>query len=458
MDCDERERPLSTDALLLIVLVVARLRIDTLANLVAPRPEETVRTLPLLGGLLSSQAWDLMRNWLTDPVSLLLVTLALALLGLYLLVDALRHRLSPPATFRLKLALVLAIVLVTVVAQSLFLVLLRHATGPASFTHDGGVIQTEAAVDMLLRGENPYTHDYLDTPLAEWGLEKRTALYHYPYLPWTLIASVPARALSYAGLGWYDQRFVYLALFVLTLLLLPGLARRPGDRLALVMIVGLNPIMANDVIFGMNDSFVLAWIVLGLWLLARDRFGWAAVAIGLAWASKPTAWFLAPFYLLYLARGAATLRAAAAQVWRRAWPAFAVATVLVVPFFLWEPFSFYDDVWAWAAGTSVTPYQIRGWGFSNLVLALGLVPSDQSYFPFWIAQAAICLPLLLATLRWQARAGTAGATVGLRRLLYGFAALFAAYSFFSRFFNENYAGFAISLFALAALVETARNE
>lgn len=434
------------DALLLTVLVVARVRIDTLADLVAPRPEETIRSLPLVGGLLSDRAWDLMRQWLTDPLSLLLVTATFLLLGLYLVADAVRERLSPTLVYRAKLGLVLALVGTTVVAQSLYLIALRRATGPASFTHDGGVIQTEAAVDMLLQGRNPYVEDYLDTPLAEWGLEKRTALYHYPYLPWTLIASAPIKLAFEGMIGWYDQRFLYLALFVAALALLPGLARDRSAALLLVMVVGLNPIMGSDVIFGMNDSFVLAWMVLSLWLLARGKYRFASAVLGLTLASKPTAWFLAPFYLVYLARGSAGAGPALRRIFSRGWPTLLVFGLLVLPFVLWHPGAFYDDVWAWSAGTSSTPYQIRGWGLSNLVLALALVPDDQAYFPFWVLQLALCLPLLVLLLRRQWHRQT------LANVLYGTAALFGVYSFTSRFFNENYAGFLLALLALAALV------
>lgn len=437
--------PLSLEALLLTVLVVARVRIDTLADLVAPRPEETVRGLPLLGGLLGDQAWSLMRQWLTDPISLLLITATFTLLGLYLAVDALGARFSDLATHRLKVGLIATIIAATVFAQAFFLIGLRQATGPASFTHDGGVIQTEAALDMLTARQNPYTEDYLDTAVAEWGLEKRTALYHYPYLPWTLIASLPAKILAQSALGWYDQRLVYLALFALTLALLPGLAGdRAGGRM-LLMVVGLNPIMGNDIIFGMNDSFVLAWMVLSVWLLRRGRHGMAALVLGLALASKPTAWFLAPFYALYLAQGSTGVREALGRIVARGWPAAVVFLALVVPFVLWDPAAFYDDVWAWSAGTSATPYQIRGWGLSNLVLALGLVETDQSHFPFWIAQAALCLPVLYLLLRRQWRRPS------LASVWYGTAILFGLYSFASRFFNENYVGFLVALLALAAL-------
>lgn len=440
-----RTGPLSAESLLLTVLVVARVRIDTLADLVAPRPEETIRGLPLVGGLLDDQAWALMRQWLTDPFSLLLIAATFALLGLYFAVDAGRHRLPDTTVHRIKLGLIVALVGCTVVAQSLFLIALRQATGPAAFTHDGGVIQTEAALDMLLAGENPYAEDYLDTPLAEWGLEKRTALYHYPYLPWTLLSSIPAKLLIESALGWYDQRFVYLALFALTLALLPGLAAGRTAARMLLMVVALNPIMGNDIIFGMNDSFVLAWMVFSLWLLRRGRTRLAAGVLGLALASKPTAWFLAPFYALYLVRGCPGVGAALRRIIREAWPAVVVFAILVLPFAAWDPAAFYDDVWAWSAGTSSTPYQIRGWGLSNLVLALGLVESDQSYFPFWIIQALVCAPALALLMRrlWR--------EPSIASVWYGTAMLFGLYSFTSRFFNENYVGFLVALLALSAL-------
>ena len=74
------------------------------------------------------------------------------------------------------------------------------------------VIQTEAAIQYLLAGQNPYVQDYVNTPMAEWGFSAyRTALYHYPYLPWTFIFSAPFYVLGTAA-GFYDQRLVYLLL------------------------------------------------------------------------------------------------------------------------------------------------------------------------------------------------------------------------------------------------------
>ena len=115
-----------------------------------------------------------------------------------------------------------------------------------------------------MAGENPYAKDYVDTPMAEWGFSRfRTALYHYPYLPWTFVFSAPFYLLGQLA-GFYDQRLVYALLLVIALALAPRLVDGDRRKLALVAILGLNPIMALDVIFGQNDSFVLCWLIFSL--------------------------------------------------------------------------------------------------------------------------------------------------------------------------------------------------
>jgi hypothetical protein len=390
--------------------------------------------------------------------------------------------------YRVKLALVWLVILLTVFVPSAKLMLLRQGSGPASYSHDGGVIQTEATIDFLLGGRNPYAENYTETPMAEWGInEFRTALYHYPYLPWTFLFSAPFKLASQALAGWYDQRMVYLLLFALTLALLPGLARRDDSRLFLVMLVGLNPIMGSDLIYGQNDSFVLAWIVLSLWLWNRAQASGegssrrkallltSAAVFGLACASKPTAWFLAPFYLMLLTRQPAGERSARlwpllqggspvrergqAAAWparlktwiSRAlglgWPAAVVALAVIGPFFLWNPAAMIDDVWRWSNGTSATAYQIWGWGASNLVLALGWVESRFAYWPFWLPQVTAGAPLM-AWLLWRQRQANTQA-----RALWGYGLFLLVFFFFSRFLNENYLGFVTACLTLGALGE-----
>ncbi|PKO23627.1 MAG: hypothetical protein CVU38_03160 [Chloroflexi bacterium HGW-Chloroflexi-1] len=401
----------------------------------------------------------LAQQGLVDPIGLLLVVAALGCLLAYLLAGEFVS--GELARHRIKMALLWTIVLLTVFAPGMKLVLLRQDSGPASYAHDGGVIQTEATIDMLFQGRNPYVENYLDTPMAEWGIsEFRTALYHYPYLPWTFLFSAPCKLLAERTLGWYDQRLVYLLLFALTLLMLPALTRTRQSGLLLVMLIGLNPIMGSDLIYGQNDSFVLAWIVLSLWLWMRGRtrqdgrkWTWGAAAVfGLACASKPTAWFLAPFYLLLVAGGDPT------DLWRRpgmwvrrawcaSWPALVVAALVIGPYLLWNPIALFDDVWRWSSGTSDTAYQIWGWGASNLVIVLGWVQDRFAYWPFWLPELLVGAPVLAALLWRQVRENS------LTRALWGYGLFLFAFFFVSRFLNENYLGYILAFLALGTLAD-----
>ena len=470
------------DALLLAVLVIARLRINSFAEATLFENFQNVTTHSLLGKLLSDRAEAAFGPWFGDPIALLLAALSIGALIAYLVVDLVgnggwglgagEEKAETDGRWRwwVKAGVVWAIVAWTVLLPTVKLTLLRHENLPQSYSHDGGVIQTEATIDYFLSGKNPYSEDYRSTPMVDWGLpEFRTALDHYPYLPWTFVASAPVKLLSDALLGWYDQRFVYLLVFVLGLILATRLVSRdrPRWRLGLLMLLGLNPIMGLDLIFGQNDLFVWAWIVLAFWLLARAGLSLApdhrspiaghrlpillsSAAFGLACASKPTAWFLAPFIALLLVRDQLDswrdLPRSIPTMLKRGWPALAVFALLIVPYLVWDANAFIDDVWRWAAGTAETHYQIWGWGASNFVLAWGGLTSRFDYWPFWIPELIIALPLLL----WLGWRQIRGNTVGAASWHYGL--LLLAFLFVSRFLNENYLGYILAFLALGYFV------
>jgi hypothetical protein len=463
---------LSFDVVLLFVLLLSRVRIDTLAEWAAiPSAMLHADVARLLQGVLSPSALTLLSDrQTTDPVTLLLISLSFGCFLLYAMVDLVRARLTNGTVQAIKMVLVSAIIALLVIGQTVLFIGLRHISGPASYTHDGGVIQTEVTISYFTQGINPYVADYLDTPMAEWGTEYRTALYHYPYLPWTFVFSTPFFLLSKGVLGWYDQRFVYLLLFLLTLVVAGGLTRNRRERLLLVMILGLNPILASDMIFGQNDAFVLSWLVFGVWFLRQAAIGvlgaadgrrdvlLAAGFIGLAFASKPTSWFVAPFLVIYLLRdyltvdggesGRTSLRAGWLRVLlERIWPLLLVLVIIVGPWLVWNAPALYEDVWGWSSGTAEVPYQIRGWGLSNFVLAFELVPDRLAYWPFWTLELVVG-GALLALLGWrQLRHNT------LSSVLHHYVILLLAFLFVSRFLNENYLGFAASLMAVAYFIE-----
>lgn len=468
-----RPRRPGWDVLLVAILAIVQVQVQSFAH-AASLPERVrhVAEHPLLGNLLSpagAAAFGVSPHG-SDPIMLLLGALTLGFVLLYAVAD-----LAAPARhwMRVKWLLLACIVATALVLPAGKLILLRDANGPASYTHDGGVIQTEATIRFLLDGRNPYIEDYLDTPMAEWGLnEYRTALYHYPYLPWTFLFSAPFYLLGEA-LGFYDQRLVYLLLWLPTLALVPLLIDGEGRsrarrRAAAVALLALNPVMALDVTFGQNDVFVLSWIVLALvcwqqWQRARPDRSWllllSTLCFGLACASKPTAWFFAPFYgLLLLNSGSAyelrgswrLLVRAVPLVARVALPALLVFGVIVLPYLAWSPWHFYDDVWRWSSGQGETGYQIWGWGASNFVLALGLVADRFGQWPFWLLEIVIAGPLLLWFLRRQQQENT------LSHACWHYGIFLLAFFYASRFLNENYLGYILAFLSLGALTESSQ--
>ncbi len=476
------------DSLLVALLVLALLQITGLAEQAAlPTRVQDVLRHPILGALLPPAGMAAMGDVGPrpgDPVGLLLVALSLLLLLLYLLFDLLLAGSGRNYAKGILLAGLLATVVLLPMTK---LVLLRQGSGPASYTHDGGVIQTEATIRFFLEGRNPYVEDYVNTPMAEWGISRyRTALYHYPYLPWTFVFSAPFYVLG-EGLGFYDQRLVYAFLWVIALAAAARLARGAQRKLALVALLGLNPLMGLDIIFGQNDVFILSWLLLALvaWrvafsasplparsprlppggepggepgdVLALTSSPWlvvSALCFGLACASKPTAWFLAPFYgLLLLADrplaslGWRALLRLLPLLLRRALPAIAVFVLLVGPYLLWDAAALYDDVWRWSTGQGETGYQIWGWGGSNFVLALGWVSDRFGQWPFWLPELLVAGPLLGWFIWRQLRENT------LANACWHYALLLFGFLYFSRFLNENYLGFLLAFLAIGIVAE-----
>ena len=452
----------SFDVVILFALVIARIRIDTLADNAVPFRHDDARRL--VEGWWPAWSLDLLAHPETDPISMLLIVTAILFLIGYVAIDFFSRDAQTRRPHRLKLIALYAIIGLLIFGKTILFINLRQLSGPASYAHDGGVIQTEVTIDYFLSGLNPYVEDYVDTPMAEWGFDEyRTALYHYPYLPWTFIFATPFYLLSQSLLGWFDVRLVYLLMFALTLALTHTLVHRPREQLSAIALMGLNPIGGVSLIFGENDPFVLAWIVLGVWLLHsgtgqpnahRSLLG--SAAFGLACASKPTAWFLAPFWLLYLLRDRwgnrflpplDTWRDHVLTLLRRGWTLPAVALLVIGPWFVWNPDAMIDDVWRWSAGIGPTGYQIWGWGASNYVLAFGWVADRFAYWPFIIPGAIVSFPLLFLLLWKQVRSNTIGT------MLYAYVIFLLAFFYVSRFLQPNYLGYLLGFLALAFLID-----
>lgn len=343
---------------------------------------------------------------------------------------------------------VLLLILFTVIVPTIGFVSLRHANGPATNVHDNP-IQIEAAIDFLLHAKNPYVETYYNTPLAEWnggmvhGITN-PALDHVIALPGHLIMSLLARLPMHALFGFYDERMFYLIVFILMLWLASRLGKSSEHRLRSVVLLGLNPLLVPFLIFGRNDVLVFTVLLAAFLCLADKRGILAAFLFGLACTVKLFAVAFAPAFLVVLiaqAKGmnlSDRLRASIVPVLVCALTFLA----LILPFVLWNPSAFYDDVIRYTNGTSATSYPIVGYGLSKMLLNLGVIRTQTDSYPFWILQTIAVVPLLVLFLPKLARKPSASLMVFVGTFI-----LFT-FMFFSRFMNDNYFGL-VSLLAFA---------
>jgi Glycosyltransferase family 87 len=207
-----------------------------------------------------------------------------------------------------------------------------------------GVI--ERAGHHLAAGRDPYVAQLDGNRLIGQvaGVPRYEAF--FPYFPLMLAFGLPS---TVHWLGSFGDGRLWMALVTLGLLLgAMWLARAPPDRtLRAVQVFVVLPTGALFLAGGGDDLPVLALSLLGIAAVAQRRELAAGVAFGIAMAMKLTAWPIALLSLLVL-RDRHGRRAAG-----RAGAIMAVlVAVAVVPFFLWDPHTFYENVLAFPLGLS----------------------------------------------------------------------------------------------------------
>ncbi len=384
----------------------------------------------------------------------LLVTFVFGLFLIYALVDKFA---SPRIQSFVKFFILAVLVGFFTIGLTVGGIILRRQTTPSAYIHDGA-IQIEESAKFILAGKNPYVENYLQTPLVNWefkfgGVEQNPALYHNAYLPFMFLSQIPFYLLSERLIGWFDIRFVFLGMFLGLLFVLSRWVSKFNQRMALLLLVALNPFFVTFFAEGRNDVFVLFWIVLAIELMRQKRVAWSALVLGLACASKLTAWFLIPFWALYIFQPPTTrlvnwMYDNKLKIVRRLLPLGATITIIILPFILWNPGAFIDDVWFYPNGTSaIAPYPVYGYGFNILMQALGWLPSNALHSPFEILQWIIGLPLLFFLMWRQIRSNT------VTQMWFSYALLLGGMGYFSHVLNDNHIGFILILFTIAMFCE-----
>jgi hypothetical protein len=404
-------------------------------------------------------------NLLSDPIRYLLITTMTFIIIIYLTTSFIFKDMPENKmnySFIIKMTCILISTIILVIIPTVKLILLRHFDGRHLHCHDGGVIQIEEAINFLLTGTNPYSADYSQTPMIDWNSwATNPALLHIPYLPLSFLFSIPLYLLSMFFLGWYDQRFLYLLLYYPTLFLATQLASKNSHKLRILTFVAINPLFILFFIQGYNDIMILFWILLGLYLLKIERRKSSLISLACACAIKQTAWIIIPFYLVVFWRRELGeyfkmiktkhfmfgdllifLKSRLIEIF----PFLLIFSMIVLPFVLWNPADFIDDIYLFNVGLSDNSnYFIRGYGgygIGTIVLFLKLVSSSYDYFPFWIFQLVFGIPIVVVGLMKLRRESS------IANLLNIYALIGFTFFFFSRFFHLNYFGYFLVLLSI----------
>jgi Glycosyltransferase family 87 len=202
------------------------------------------------------------------------------------------------------------------------------------------VIVTEEAAKALVHGKNPYDVDYLDGPLRARPLGTKT---HFTYLPGMLAFGLPRAVAGSSAVTDARIAFAVVTLVVAGFALWGRRERGVGEgrgwdperRLRALQVFLLLPTGALLMATSGDDLPVLGLMLLAIALAERGSTLGAGVALGLAAATKQTAWVLVPFLILALRD----------RAWRRGTAAAAAVVVpVVLPFLLWRPGAFIEDV------------------------------------------------------------------------------------------------------------------
>ena len=342
---------------------------------------------------------------------------------------------------KLKLALFWLLVLGTIGSAFFSAIIVRHQTSPIYGVHDI-IIQQEQAIRFLLHGKNPYSATYFGTPLEKWhysDTEINPALYHFVMQPFYLVFSIPFYIVSTRTVGFFDGRMPLLFLFVISLITIQKLVKERDNKLLFMTIFSFNPATLGYFLEGRDDLFMFSFFLLGLFYIFKDRNILGNILIALAFGVKQSIWPIFPFYISYVYFKNKNLKKTLYSLF----PFFITFAIVTLPFIFWDAKAYFESTIFYLSGNTANSYPIAGYGFGKFLNQAGVIRDVHSYYPFWIWQAVIGIPLLAYLISWLKKENS------IQRLVISYAIFLLVFWYFSRYFNNSHLGY-ISMVLLTA--------
>ncbi|MEK7060603.1 MAG: hypothetical protein AAB937_00020 [Patescibacteria group bacterium] len=350
---------------------------------------------------------------------------------------------------RARNILMLIVLMIVVVGTSVTAMVDRNRVAPVWGVHDI-ILQEEQALRFLLQGKNPYKETYFGTPVESFHYAEidnenavNPALYHFVMPPWYLLFPFGFYVLGVKLLGFFDARMALLFCMVGLLLILWRWIKDINVKRLSVVLASLSPSIFDYFIEGRSDVFAFFWLLLSLYILSLKKPAIASFVFGLAIMSKQTIWIAVPFYFMYLYVTEVRKRS---RMWVSVVVTCLVSMGLTLPFLWWDARAFIDSVFLYLTGGTIGSYPVSGYGFSMILVNVGIIKNIYDPYPFYIYQGMFGLPLLLLLLRWVVKIPK------ISTVLFSYGTFLWFFWYMSRYFNNSHIGYISLIFLIAGML------
>lgn len=269
-------------------------------------------------------------------------------------------------------------------------------------TDNDGAIQSREAARFLLQGINPYAADYSQTPFRIFpspvgpGVDN-LAVVHYAYPPLQFLIMVPTMFINQMFGTAFDTQLILLFVFMLFSALVVYLGPTWPLRTRLLVLTAGNAWLLYLALAGFNDGMYVMFLTAAAVLTVKRHPMLGAAMLGLAFASKQTAWLTFPLWVAYWW----CLRPQSGLAWWRPIVVTgAVMLAVILPFFAWDPRAYVDDTIRYVSGAIPFTYPLSGTTILQYLWTTGIVDDPWLPIPTWPLQIPVWGAMLWAG--WRA--------------------------------------------------------
>lgn len=362
-------------------------------------------------------------------------------LFLYIILDIFPFKIPFFTLSQVKLMLLWCLILCSIATAFSAAIIVRHQTSPVYNVHDI-ILQQEAAIRFFLHGRNPYEVTYFHTPLEMWhysDTEVNPALYHFVMQPFYLLFPIPFYLVLGHTVGFFDARIPLFLLFFVTLVLATYVKMDTDKIRQFIILLAFNPATLGYLLEGRDDIFLFTFLFASLLCYFYKKNTLAGISMGIAFAIKQSIWPLFPFYIAYQYYQHRSLTKTLTALL----PFTITCLIFIGPFMLWNPHAFLQSTIFYLSGNDPHSYPVAGYGLGSMLNQMGVIKNVHAYYPFWIWQGIISLPLLICFLWIQRKHNS------IRTMIIFYALFLFVFWYLSRYFNNSHLGYLSMLFILA---------